>query len=319
MKKIFPFIKERLSRDIPVMLMTVVQRAGSSPGKVGFKMAVTANGEIIGSIGGGTMEHLLVEKSKKQLQNPADLKPFVLFEDHDPEAKENRSGMICSGSQSVAFLPLGANDLPVMEQICTAFDSGAKGVLQITPKGMTFTEGKQLRQPKISRITDADSWDYQEQLGMPDTLYVFGGGHVGLAISKLFKTLGFYVKVFDNRENINTLKENTFADEKHIIDYKAVNGLVPDGFNTYVVIVTFSHKSDLLVLRQMLSKRLKYLGMMGSAKKVETLFGKLIEEGISQEQLDHVYAPVGLPIQSESPAEVAVSIAAQVISVKNDN
>ena len=312
-------MKDQLSRDIPVMLMTVVQRAGSSPGKVGFKMAVSAGGEIIGSIGGGTMEHLLVEKAKKLLQNPADLKPFVLFEDHDPEAKENRSGMICSGSQSVAFLPVRKKDLPVIERICDAGDSGKKGVLQITQKGMSFTEGKQLDQPKISVITDADSWDYQEQLGMPDTLYVFGGGHVGLAISKLFKNLGFYIKVFDNRENINTLTENTFADEKHFVDYKKVNGLVPDGFNVYVVIVTFSHKSDLLVLRQMLPKNLKYLGMMGSAKKIETLFGKLKEEGFSQEQLNRVYAPIGLSINSESPAEVAVSIAAQIISVKNSN
>lgn len=319
MKKVFPFIKERLSREIPVMLMTVVQRAGSSPGKVGFKMAVSADGEITGSIGGGTMEHLLVERAKKELQNPAELKPYVLFEDHDPEAAENRSGMICSGSQSVAFLPLQGKNLPVVEKICSALDSGKKGVLQITQKGMTFTDGKQLDQPKICVITDADSWDYQEQLGMPDTLYVFGGGHVGLAISKLFKTLGFYIKVFDNRENINTLTENTFADEKHFVDYKEVGSLVSNGFNTYVVIVTFSHKSDLLVLRQMLPKKLKYLGMMGSAKKIETLFGKLKEEGISQEQLNRVYAPIGLSINSESPAEVAVSIAAQIISVKNSN
>ncbi len=319
MKKVFPFIKEHLSRDIPVMLMTVVQRAGSSPGKVGFKMAVSADGEITGSIGGGTMEHLLVERAKKLLQNPADLKPFVLFEDHDPEAKENRSGMICSGSQSVAFLPVRAKELSVVERICNAVESEEKGILQITQKGMSFTEGCQLDQPKISVITDADSWDYQEQLGMPDTLYIFGGGHVGLAISKLFKNLGFYIKVFDNRENINTLKENTFADEKHVVDYKDVDALVPDGFNVYVVIVTFSHKSDLLVLRQMLNKKLKYLGMMGSAKKIETLFGKLKEEGISQEQLNRVYAPIGLSINSESPAEVAVSIAAQIISVKNGN
>lgn len=301
------------------MLMTVVQRAGSSPGKVGFKMAVSADGDITGSIGGGTMEHLLVEKAKKQLHKPSDLKPFVLFEDHDPEAKENRSGMICSGSQSVAFLPLLKKDLPVVEQICTALDAGKIGVLKIMSNGMTFSEGMQLEQPKKSLITGADEWDYQEQLGMPDTLYVFGGGHVGLAISKLIKNLGFYIKVFDNRDNINTLTENTFADEKHFVDYKDVAGLVPDGFNVYVVIVTFSHKSDLLVLRQMLNKKLKYLGMMGSARKVETLFGKLKEEGVLQEQLDRVHAPIGLAINSESPAEVAVSIAAQVISVKNGN
>lgn len=317
--RVFPFMKERLKKDIPVVLMTVVRRDGSSPGKVGFKMAVAVDGEIIGSVGGGTMEHLLVEKAKKQLLNSSGLKPILLFQNHDPEAKENYSGMICSGSQTVAFLPLGKKDLSEVEKICAATDSGEKGVLKITPEGMTFTEGAQLEQPKISRITDADNWEYHEQLGMQDTLYVFGGGHVGLAVSKIFKNLGFYIKVFDNRENINTLKENTFADEKHVVNYEEAGKLVPDGFNIYVVIITFSHKSDLLVLRQMLEKKLKYLGMMGSAKKVETLFGKLKKEGFSQEQLNRVYAPIGLPINSESPAEVAISIAAQIISVKNEN
>lgn len=319
MKSVFPFIKERLCREVPVMLMTVIERSGSSPGKAGFKMAVAADGEIIGSIGGGTMEHQLVEKAKKQLLNPAELKSSLLFQNHDPEATENRSGMICSGSQSVAFTPLVKRNLPVVERVCAALDSRGIGILQINQDGIAFREGKQLEQPKTCLIQNAGIWDYQEQLGMPDTLYIFGGGHVGLAVSRVFRNLGFYVKIFDNRENINTLKENSFAHEKQIIHYMQAEKWVPDGFNIYVVIVTFSHKSDLLVLKQMLGKKIKYLGMMGSEMKVRSLFGKLRDEGISQEQLDRVYAPVGLTIHSVSPEEVAISIAAQVISVKNSN
>jgi xanthine dehydrogenase accessory factor len=317
MKKVFPFIKERLSRDIPVMLMTVIQRNGSSPGKVGFKMAVAADGEIIGSIGGGTMEHVLVERAKKQLQNPTALTPYLLLQDHDPDAKDNRSGMICSGSQYVAFLPLEQKDLSLVEQICSALDSGEKAVFQLSPKGMTLTKDAQMPEPKISMVNNQDDWEYREQMGMPDTLYIFGGGHVGLAVSRVFRNLGFYVKIFDNRENINTLKENTFAHEKQIVDYKEVGVLVPDGFNVYVVIVTFSHKSDQMVLWQMLGKKIKYLGMMGSEMKVKTIFEKLREESVPQEQLDRVFAPIGLAINSASPEEVAVSIAAQIISVKN--
>ena len=179
MKKVFPYIKERLSRNVPVMLMTVIQRAGSSPGKIGFKMAVAADGEIIGSIGGGTMEHVLVEKAKKQLQNPSELMPYLLLQDHDPDAKDNRSGMICSGSQYVAFSPLKKKDLPLAEQICAALDSGEKAVFQLSPKGMTLIKDMQMEQPKISKVTDAEDWEYREQMGMPDTLYIFGGGHVG--------------------------------------------------------------------------------------------------------------------------------------------
>lgn len=319
MKKVFPFIKERLSGSIPVMLMTVIQRNGSSPGKTGFKMAVAADGEIIGSIGGGTMEHLLVEKAKKQLQNPSELMPYLLLQDHDPDAKDNRSGMICSGSQYVAFLPLGKQDLSSVEQICAALDSGEKGVFKISPEGMTLMKDMQMEQPKISSVTGEKDWEYREQMGMPDTIYIFGGGHVGLAVSRVFRNLGFYVSIFDNREHINTLKENTFAHEKQIVDYKDVEALVPDGFNVYVVIVTFSHQSDKVVLKQMLGKKIKYLGMMGSEMKVRTIFDQLRNEGILQEQLDKVYAPIGLTINSGSPEEVAISIAAQIISVKNNN
>ncbi len=319
MKKVFPFIRERLSRDIPVMLMVVIQRNGSSPGKVGFKMAVAGDGELVGSIGGGTMEHLLVEKAKKQLKTSAEIKPYLLFQDHDPDAKTDRSGMICSGSQYVAFLSLGKTNLLLVEQICNALRTGEKAVFQLSPKGMTLTKDAQLSGPKISRVKNQDDWEYVEQLGMPDTIYIFGGGHVGLAVSRVFRDLGFYVKLFDNRENINTLKENTFAHEKQIIDYREAETLVPEGFNVYVVILTFSHKSDQMVLRQMLGRKIPYLGMMGSEMKVKTIFEKLREDGIPQEQLDRVFAPIGLPINSATPEEVAVSIAAQIISVKNSH
>lgn len=317
MKKVFLFIKERLSQDIPVMLMIVIQQYGSSPGKMGFKMAVAADGSIIGSVGGGVMEHKLVERAKKQLKTIAELKPYLLFLDHNPEATEHKSGMICSGNQSVAFSPLQRENLQIIENILIALETSLKGVLQISQQGLGFLEGGQLEQVRQYRVISSVEWEYMEQIGMPDTLYVFGGGHVGLAISKLFRNLGFHVKIFDNRNNLNTLAENRFAHEKEEVDYLEVGSLVPDGFNVYVAIVTFAHKSDLQVLKQMLGKKIKYLGMMGSEIKVKTIFEQLQAEGVSREQLKKVYAPIGISINSESPDEIAVSIAAQIISVKN--
>ena len=152
---------------------------------------------------------------------------------------------------------------------------------------------------------------------MPDTLYVFGGGHVGLALSKIFSNLNFKTVLFDNRSELNTFNENRFANEKHIVDYRSVADLVPEGFNVYVVIVTFAHKSDEQVLEQMLPKNVKYLGAMGSDKKIKTIFDHLTEKGYTKEQLSKVHAPIGLPINSETPAEIAISIAAEIIAVKN--
>ena len=92
---------------------------------------------------------------------------------------------------------------------------------------------------------------------------------------------------------------------------------MPEGDNVYVVIMTFAHKDDRRVLKRLLNKKIKYLGMMGSEEKVASIFSKLKEKGISQKELDWVDSPIGLPISSQTPDEIAISIAAKIISVKN--
>jgi xanthine dehydrogenase accessory factor len=317
MQSIFSFIHSHLLQGQKVMLMTVIGRDGSSPGKQGFKMAVASDGTFTGSIGGGVMEHRLSEQARRLLKQPDLPAPFIVFQDHDPEAKDNRSGMICSGGQTIAFIPLTQQELAVVRQILDAVEKEEKGVMALTEKGIAFRKGEELTVPTESRILSESRWEYKQQLGMPDTLYIFGGGHVGLALSKIFSHLDFKIVLFDNRNGLNTFEENRFAHEKQVVRYTEVTGLVPEGFNVYVVIVTFAHKSDEQVLEQMLGKDLKYLGLMGSAKKIETIFGNLKKKGFTDEQLSKVHAPIGFPINSETPAEIAVSIAAEIIAVKN--
>ncbi len=297
--------------------MTVIGREGSSPGKQGFKMAVSSDNHFIGSIGGGVMEHRLVEQCKRLLKQKEPQQPFLVFLEHDPEAKVNRSGMICSGGQTVAFTPLDEKDLTTVNAILKATEQQQKGIFKLTEKGLFFMAGEQMQEPSKSKVVSESQWEYAEQTGMPNTLYIFGGGHVGLALSKVFRNLNFKIYLFDNRSEINTFEENRFADEKQIVNYNNVASLVSEGFNIFVVIVTFAHKSDEQVLEQMLGKDLKYLGLMGSAKKVKTIFGRLKQKGFPEEQLKKIYAPIGYPINSETPAEIAVSIAAQVVAVKN--
>ena len=300
-----------------VMLMTVVDRQGSSPGKTGFKMAVAANGSFTGSIGGGVMEQKLVEKSKRLLVEETSLKPFLMLQDHDPEANTNRSGMICSGGQTIAFTPLNEKDLQTISAIDHAIESHRKGVLELSDSGLIFIPEKELSHRIENNIQSETQWHYREQTGMPDSLYIFGGGHVGLALSRLFNQLGFQIHVFDNRSELNTLKENHDAHFKEIVNYNKVADLVPEGHNVYVVVMTFAHKSDEQVLKQMLNKEVRYLGMMGSEMKVNTIFEHLRQDGFTPQTLKKVYAPIGFPINSETPAEIAVSIAAQIIAVKN--
>jgi xanthine dehydrogenase accessory factor len=316
-EQIFSFIQSGLLQNNRIMLLTVIGREGSSPGKQGFKMAVASDGSFTGSIGGGVMEHRLVEQARRWLRQPVLPAPFLVFQDHDPDAVSHRSGMICSGGQTIAFTPLEKKDSGMINAILEAHKKEQPGVLRLSEEGLTFLPGEKIQQASQNRMVSKKKWDYREQIGMPNTLYIFGGGHVGLALSKVFRNLNFKICLFDNRSELNTFEENPYAHEKHIVRYDQVGSLVPEGYHVYVVIVTFAHKSDEQVLEQMLGKNLKYLGLMGSAKKVETIFGHLKEKGFSDKELSKVHAPIGFPINSETPAEIAVSIAAEIIAVKN--
>jgi len=148
-------------------------------------------------------------------------------------------------------------------------------------------------------------------------VYIIGGGHVGLALSRILSTLDFYVVVIDDRPDIDTLKKNSFADEIICKSYLEVDKLIPEGDSVYIVIMTAGHKADRLVLEKLINKSVKYLGMMGSRGTVDEIFSSLQKKGISKELFRKVRAPIGIQINSHTPEEIAVSICAELIKIKN--
>ena len=313
--KLWKYIETNLNEDHQVVLMIVTENHGSSPGKKGFKMAVSDDGSIFGSIGGGVMERNLVEKCRQLLQTKKDT-AFLFEQDHHAKFGKNASGMICSGKQTIAFFTLGKKQLSSIQEIILSIEQDTAGVLRVSKEQFLFEKEKVLSEGNQSGEQSGEEWEYTEQLGLPDKLFIFGAGHVGLALSRVFSMLDFQVSVFDNRTGLNTFEENTFADHKMIIDFKKIENLIPEGENIYVVVMTFAHKNDEMIVRQLLSKKIKYLGMMGSEMKVKTIFDTLRNEGFRQNLLDKVDAPIGLEIDSETPAEIAISIAAKIISIK---
>jgi xanthine dehydrogenase accessory factor len=113
------------------------------------------------------------------------------------------------------------------------------------------------------------------------------------------------------------MRENQAAHFSKVISYSEAGEQLPDGDNIYAVIMTFGHKSDEKVLRQLLGRPIKYLGMMGSSRKVKKIFENLRSEGIEEELLKRVDAPIGMDIGSQTPPEIAISVAAKIIQVKN--
>ena len=106
--------------------------------------------------------------------------------------------------------------------------------------------------------------------------------------------------------------------EKHFInDYSQLNELIQPGFNHYVVIMTFGYRTDDTALRAILNKNFRYLGLLGSGHKIQKMFDDYRKEGIAEAILQRIHAPIGLSIKSQTPEEIAVSIAAEIIKVKN--
>ena len=130
-------------------------------------------------------------------------------------------------------------------------------------------------------------------------------------------TLDFYVITFDQREDIITMKENTFANKKIVTNYADVKKHMSESQKAYAVIVTPNHDGDKEALKSIIGMNLKYIGMMGSSKKSTSIFTQLEQEGVNPAQFKKVHTPVGLEIEAESPEEIAISIAAEIIKIKN--
>jgi xanthine dehydrogenase accessory factor len=314
--KVWNFIREELSEKRKVMLVTVVERNGSSPGVVGFKMAVSESGEMSGSIGGGVMEYNMVNLARKELQK-SNLKPFIKHQIHQPDAGQDKSGLMCSGEQTHAFLPLDKSDFETINNMVIKLDIGENGLLQLSNKGIVFNDTINTDNGIEYQKKDDENWEYTEQIGLKDTIYIFGAGHVSVPVSQIFRLLDFKVVLLDDRKDLPTFENNMYVHQKKLVDFKNISDIVPEGNRSYAVIMTVGHKSDEIVLKQLVTKNLKYLGMIGSKKKVQNTFESLIKQGIKESELKKVDSPIGLDINSKTTAEIGISIAAKVVQVRN--
>ena len=315
------------------MLLVVATSSGSSPGRPGYKMAVAEDGELIGSIGGGVMEVTLVNKSREILdtlplsdtkagsQPPAVAgrsAPSILDQVHRKDVP-NSSGMICSGKQTVIFKLLTPDDIESVNMALEGVQNRDGSFLTVTHERFAVgpPEGGTPNDIEFTRQSDSD-FDYRERLGAKNDLYIIGGGHCALALSEMMSKMDFHVRLFDDRPQLNTIDKNEFADEIDVIDsYDDIGTHIDFGDRAYVVVMTLGYKTDAVVIRQLIDREFKYFGVLGSKAKMATLFRELIDEGIQKERLDRIHSPIGLPINSHSPEEIAVSIAAEIISVKN--
>lgn len=293
-------LSETLQSETRLVLMIVIANEGSSPGRKGFKMLVTKS-QMYGTIGGGIMEHKLVEFAESLLDKPA-FQPFIKHQIHDKSAPKDQSGMICSGQQTIAFYDIHSDFLSVVNQILT--DKYFE--IAYTNCG-------------INTPCENPEWSFSETNSLTEKVYIIGGGHVGLALSETLSKLDFEVHILDHRENLNTMDQNHFAQSKQIVEFEEIDNYIPEGDGVYVVIMSFGYRTDDVIIRKLINKDFKYIGLLGSKEKIATLFQNMIADGFDKDKIARVYAPIGIDIKSETTQEIAISVAAQLIRVKNQN
>jgi xanthine dehydrogenase accessory factor len=149
------------------------------------------------------------------------------------------------------------------------------------------------------------------------TLYLFGGGHVSMAVAKTASAAGFAVGVVDDREAFANLQRFPMAQEVFTNYDEAFEKIQPNA-STYLVIVTRGHKEDMRVLAWAVRSGARYVGMIGSKRKVLSVYKALEREAYRPEEFERVYAPIGLEIGALSPEEIAISIAAELVAVRRN-
>ena len=310
-----------LRAGTPVALLCVVRSAGSSPGRQGFKMAVTT-AAVAGSIGGGIMEHKWVELARQRLL-AGDAAPLLRPQIHRREAPTDRSGMMCSGEQEVLLWPLTAADLSTVLAIEEVLQGNTGGGFALSPgRGLRLVPAAaagtaETQESAFYAYRPAPEWQYQERLGFREQLTIVGGGHVSLALSRILATLGFELTVLDDRPGLPTLDANHFAHHRRVVEYEKIGAEIPASPHQYVVVMTVGYRTDALVLSQLQGRPYRYLGVMGSAVKVAELRRGLLREGCPPAAVARLRGPIGLPIASQTPEEIAISIAAELIQVRH--
>ena len=313
MQKIFEAIKNELAKGKECLLATIIASSGSTPRGKGAYMVIGEAGRICGTIGGGSLEYNVILQGQRQIsQRKNFLYEYILTMERSAEL-----GMICGGTCTILYQYLCQEDLPLMEKGLVISQSKEpywlllpveEGKLQILQGAADF-QGDGL-------VAVGTAQYYAEQFNFDGKVYIFGGGHLAQEVVPVLSHLGFRCVVLDDREEFAKPELFGGAEEVLLADFKALQNVVQLTEKDYVAVMTRGHLHDADVERFVLNTPAGYIGVVGSRRKAQITRETLLGEGFSPEQLDRIITPIGLDIGSETPAEIAISIAAQFIQVR---
>ena len=322
MKSIFAKMLYELEKNHDQVLVTIVSEAGSAPRGTGSQMLVNADGRIMGTIGGGAVEHqseLLALKLLAERQSDR----------HDYILRTNKSediGMACGGNVSVLFQFVDHTDSrwqTLAGAVLAQIESRKSGWLVQKTDGSFPTllgaeevlAGEAVEDAAVYQIPGCMLTEKGFSMPLPigERAIVFGGGHIARELVPLLDRVGFRVTVMDNRPEFTDPADLPGAQTIICGDYLKLSDYFEMTDEDYVVVMTNGHSHDYDIQEQLLRQKLAYIGVIGSRRKTAVVNQRLREAGVPEEGIAQVHTPIGTPIKAVTPAEIAISIVGEMI------
>ena len=339
MKPVLEALIAARSANRKVVFTSLVETRGSTPQKAGAAMLVFEDGTQVGTLGGGCVE---AEVKRKSLENLAtgetEIVQFQLNHDYGWD-----DGLICGGRMTMLISPVESTEAGAYYERYLQSVESAKGCIEavivdekvgVPGSRYLFSSGSEFISPEGTpappqvlienvpvienrpRATLKDGISYLPYLPQA-RLLIIGAGHVGRALAKYAADVDFAVTVVDDREVFCNQENIPEANDCIVGNFEDVlPGLEVDQ-QTLCVIVTRGHNHDEEALFHLIQKQPRFLGMIGSKRKIRLIFDDLLRNGIDEALLEKVHAPIGLEIGSQTVPEIAISIVAQLIESRN--
>ncbi len=332
-----------LGESEPFALVTLIAEEGSTPRAAGAEMLVRVDGSIAGTVGGGLLEATAMQQARVAIETRRSTAITVELTGQNVQD----AAMLCGGRAQllVSFVPAGDREL---SRICSALaaaleagrpahlvtvfgpagcgggclvarslveDGGVVAGASLEPAilAVSLSEGSGVHNRELPDGREL----HAETIEPVPVVVICGAGHVGQALAPAAAAVGFDIVVIDDRPEFAS-RERFPISARLVVppDFERAFESVELGTRTYVVVATRGHTHDFTVLEQALRTEAAYIGLMASSRKRRRFFETLLERGRTEQDLERIHSPVGLAIDAETPAELAVSIVAELIKVR---
>ena len=301
---------EALRNGKLIHMSLVVDQTKGSPGTTAARMFVSSDGVRYGTIGGGIMEKRVLDEAIAILNQDPLPRPRLRQLRHRADSSDQSSGLICGGTQTNLELVLSPNQhLGLIARIITSAVSGL-GSVRCTYDGLKLSD-ESVETVKLKQ--KEKEWEVSLPLLNRRRVAVFGAGHCGVALANTMHRLDYEVTIIDSRSDISTTEGLAKSIKLIVTDFEGAASCIDHPNHTVAIVMTYSMDTDLKALLGLLDKGFDWIGLMGSQVKIAHIRQKLLLKGFSDLQIAQIVAPIGLDFNSDTPEEIAISIAAKIL------